>query len=358
MNNFYKTCLMAGTILSLSSFNANAQSCHENHATSPDAPISIMGDHTHAKGDWMVSYNAKRMHMQGNLQGSDSISPETIVTTISNPNAPPNTLRVVPTQMDMDMHMFGAMYGLSDKLTIMAMTMYMQKEMDHITFSGMMGTTRLGSFTTKSSGWGDTSITGIYNLYKAPKHNVNISLGISAPTGSIKEEDDVLTPLNTRPTLRLPYSMQLGSGTWDALPAIIYSGHKDKISWGAQYKATIRLESENSQQYQWGDTHKVTGWGGYKVSNELSINAIASYEKQGKITGSDANITAPVQTANPDNYGGKTIELGAGFVYAPDIPAIKGFEFGAQLNAPIYQDLNGVQMNRDWSIITKLSYRF
>ncbi len=357
MNNFYKTCLMAGTILSFSPSNASAQNCHKNHGT-PQAPISIMGDHTHDKGKWMVSYNFERMHMQENRQGTSSISPEAIATTISNPNAPPNTLRVVPTRMDMNMHMLGAMYGLSDKITLMAMAMYMQKEMDHITFSGATGTTRLGHFTTNSSGLGDSSLTGIYNLHKSPNHNVNISLGISAPTGSIKEEDQVLTPTNTRPTLRLPYSMQLGSGTWDALPNITYIGHNDKWSWGAQYNATIRLESENNQGYQWGDTHKLTSWVGYKFSEKLSTTILASLETQGKIKGVDANITAPVQTSNPNNYGGKTAELGASFTYHPNITILKGLELGAQITLPIYQDLNGVQLEQSWDMRTAINYRF
>ncbi|PCI57176.1 MAG: alpha-amylase [Alphaproteobacteria bacterium] len=371
MNTFYKVGLMAATILSACPLNASAQDMHlhhgnhENHAAqkghkhnAPAAPLSIMGDHTHKKGEWMVSYRFKHMEMAGNRKGTSSISPEEIVTTIVNPNAPPATLRVVPTKMDMDMHMLSAMYGVSDKLTLMAMAMYMKNDMTHITFAGMAGSTELGRFTTRSSGWGDTSLTGIYNLYETANHNVNISLGLSAPTGSIKEEDDILSPANTTPTLRLPYAMQLGSGTWDSLTAVTYSGHSDKYSWGVQYNGVIRLENKNAQGYRLGDRHTLTGWGGYKVSNQITVNALVSGETIGKIKGADANITAPVQTANPDNYGGKTIELGAGFTYAFDTPSLKGLEFGVEARLPVYQNLNGVQMERDWNITTGLTYRF
>ncbi|PCK00582.1 MAG: alpha-amylase [Zetaproteobacteria bacterium] len=366
MNTFYKACLMGGTILSILPFNANAQDLHIHHGSNkghqhtdaPTAPLSIMGDHTHNKGDWMVSYKFKRMHMSGNRQGTNPISPEEIVTTIANPNAPPATLRVVPTKMDMDMHMFEAMYGVSDKLTLMTMAMYMKKDMTHTTFAGMAGSTELGRFTTRSSGWGDTSLTGLYNLYETANHNVNISLGISAPTGSIKEEDNILSPANTTPILRLPYAMQLGSGTWDTLTGITYSGHNDKWSWGAQYNGIIRLENKNSQGYRLGNKHTLTGWGGYKVSNQITVNALLSAEKTGKIKGSDTNIAAPVQTANPDNYGGKAVELGAGFVYAFDTHPLKGLEFGVEARLPIYQNLNGVQLERDWNITTGLTYRF
>lgn len=368
MNTFTKACLMGSTILTLSlSAQANAKELlamgnHDHHAhhdhSAPSAPIGIMGDHAHAKGDWMVSYRFSRMHMEGNRTGTSSISPEEIATTIANPNAPPATLRVVPTEMDMDMHMLGAMYGVTDNLTLTLMGMFMKNEMEHVTFAGMSGTTRLGKFTTRSSGWGDTQIGALYKLYKTPKINLNASLNISIPTGSIKEEDDVLTPMNTTPTLRLPYAMQLGSGTWDAKPSITYSGNHDDWFWGAQYNATIRLESENDQGYRLGNIHAINFWGGYKINNSWSVNALINGETQGKIKGQDTNIAAPVQTANPDNYGGERLELGAGFTYSPQKPSLKGLEFGAQLRAPIYEDVHGVQLERDWRVSTALTYRF
>ncbi len=380
MRTLYKACLMGSTILTISAFSAHAEDIHANHDghtlsvgttdhsqhkghaghIHPEAlaPISVMGDHTHDKGEWMVSYRYSRMHMDGNRQGTNDISPEEIVSTVSNPNAPPANLRVVPTQMDMDMHMFGAMYGVTDKLTLMGMAMYMKNDMDHVTFQGGAGTTRLGTFNTESSGWGDTHISGLYELYQDDKHTINARLGISAPTGSIKEEDSVLTPMNTTPTLRLPYAMQLGSGTWDGLAGFTYTGHQNQWSWGAQYNTTIRLESENSQGYRLGNMHDVTAWGGYKITPSFGVVTHISAETKGDIKGRDDQIAAPVQTANPDNYGGDIIELGAGFSYAPQHPQYNGMELGMDITAPVYQDLNGVQLERDWNISIGLSYSF
>lgn len=380
MRTFSKACLIGSTALTLCATSANAQEAHignttpdchsenshahgHDHSKAPTAPLHIMGDHTHNKGDWMVSYRASRMSMEGNRRGTSNISPEDIVSTLTNPNAPPANVRVVPTKMDMDMHMLGTMYGVTDNLTVMAMAMYMKNEMEHITFSGMMGTNELGRFKTKSSGWGDTHIGGIYRIYETPhsentNHTINAGLSISLPTGSIKEEDNVLTPMNTRPRLRLPYAMQLGSGTWDAIPSVTYTGHNGNWSWGTQARATIRMESENNQGYRLGNKAKLSLWGGYKVNESLSVTTHIDGEYSGKIKGEDTNITAPVQTANPDNYGGKIIEAGAGFTYKPQIQAINGLEFSAQISTPVYQNLNGVQMDRDWTITSGLIYRF
>ena len=103
------------------------------------APIGVMGDHRHAKGEWMVSYRYMHMDMAGAQIGTNDVDADTIATTIpnrffGNPGQPP-TLRIVPTEMRMGMHMAGMMYGLNDTITLMAMVNYVTKEMDHITYS-------------------------------------------------------------------------------------------------------------------------------------------------------------------------------------------------------------------------------
>ncbi|MHA1574245.1 MAG: transporter, partial [Alphaproteobacteria bacterium] len=132
------------------------------------APIGIMGDHVHKKGEWMFSYRYMHMDMDGSRIGTRNVSPQTIVSTVPNRFAgmmdQPATLRIVPLWMTMDMHMLGAMYAPTNDLTIMAMANYLEKEMRHITYQGGMGTTPLGLFTTKSEGIGDTRITGLYQL--------------------------------------------------------------------------------------------------------------------------------------------------------------------------------------------------
>ena len=134
------------------------------------APIGVMGEHMHKKGEWMASYRFQHMSMEGNRIGTNEVTPEFIVTNVANRFAPPATLRVVPTKMTMDMHMFGAMYAPSTQLTLMFMSMYMEKSMDHITFQGGSGTTRRGTFTTTSSGIGDTKITGLFRISKSHTH--------------------------------------------------------------------------------------------------------------------------------------------------------------------------------------------
>ena len=327
-----------------------------NHIT---APIGVMGSHLHEKGDWMVSYRYMRMEMDGMRDGTDNLSPEEIVGNAAlypNPNPAPAGFRVIPDTMTMDMHMLGTMYGATDWLTLMAMANYVKKEMNHITFAGGAGTTRLGEFETTSSGWGDTSVGGLIKLYEDGAHSIHANAMLSIPTGSIKETDDVLAPTGATPTLRLPYAMQLGSGTYDAMPGITYNGFQNKWSWGAQYMANIRLEDENDQGYSLGDKHMLTAWGGYQLADWLAGSLRLSAETLGDIEGSDPLIIAPVTTADPENYGGEFVSASLGFNITP--PKLQGANIAAEFTAPLYQDLNGPQMRRDYGFTLGLQYSF
>src|SRR6056297_2085707 len=87
------------------------------------APIGVMGDHIHKTGEVMLSYRFMHMDMSGYRSGTNGLSPEQVAATPNRffgmPGQPPN-IRIVPTSMTMDMHMFGAMYAPSDRLTLMA----------------------------------------------------------------------------------------------------------------------------------------------------------------------------------------------------------------------------------------------
>ncbi|MBO1254502.1 transporter [Alteromonas sp. 5E99-2] len=329
----------------LLSFNALADSEGSPSVSTVDhhAPIGVMGDHTHAKGEWMISYRYMTMDMQDNQLGSSSITPEEIVTTIANrfanPPAMPPTLRVVPLSMTTQMHMVGMMYAPSDTVTLMTMVSYLDKEMDHVTFSGASGTERLGEFTTHVSGVGDTKIGALVNILSGKKHNLHLNIGMSLPTGDIDNEDEVLTPMNTQTTLRLPYPMQLGSGTFDIEPGITYRGFHGKLGWGSQLKAVIRT-GENSEDYTLGDKFTLANWGSYRFTDNVSGSLRLTYTDTDSIEGIDPQIQAPVQTADPDNQGGTMWDVGAGI----NVITSSGHRFALEYTYVIDQDVNGVQL--------------
>ncbi len=320
-------------------------------------PIGVMGDHRHKKNEWMLSYRFMTMDMDGNRSGSSNISPEEIATTVPNRLAgqpmQPLTLRVVPTRMTTDMRMFGAMLAPTDSLTLMVMANYIEKEMDHITFQGGAGVNRLGTFTTTSSGWGDLKAAGLVKIYDTNKHKVHLNLGVSIPTGSITKKDRVLAPNGARPELRLPYAMQLGSGTLDFLPGITYQMYQNKWNFGGQYTATIRA-GENDEDYTLGDEHKLTGWASYSWLPSLSTSVRLAYMNVDNIDGSDPQITAPVTTADPNNYGKDRLDLHAGINWAHN----SGHRLALEIGAPVYQHLDGPQLEMDWTLTAGYQYAY
>jgi len=350
-------------ITTLLPITAQADSAH-HHNVAPaleHAPIGVMGDHRHKKGEFMFSYRFMQMNMAGNRSGTNNLSNEEIVTNVDNrffgTPGQPATVRVVPTKMTTKMHMFGTMMAPSDDLTLMAMLPYIDRDMQHLTYQGGAGTTELGTFTTNSRGWGDVKLSGLYNLYEANNHRLHANIGVSIPTGSIKKTANVLTPMNTRPQLRMPYAMQLGSGTYDLLPGVTYAYTGLRYGFGGQYNATIRT-GRNNQGYSWGNKHEMTAWASYALTPDFSVSGRVKAQHEGKIDGIDTNIVAPIQTANPDNYGGDFIMGSVGIDYIVPNGALKGHRFSTELTIPAYQNMNGVQMKRQSAVMVGWSKSF
>lgn len=303
---------------------------HSHESRSDDhAPIGVMQDHLHGAGEWMISYRFMRMEMNGSRAGTRDLVDEDVV----DPNG--FGFIVTPTEMTMDMHMIGGMYAPTDSVTLMAMVPYHDIEMDHLTRIG-------GRFTTESSGLGDVALAALYRLHDDERLRVHANLGITAPTGSIDEEDE--NPMSMGEDVQLPYPMQLGSGTWDARPGVTASYLGDGWSCGAQGIGTLRL-GRNDRDYSLGDRLDLTAWAAVQASRRVSFSARLAYVRLTNIDGADEDVNpAVVPTADPnlramtrvDGLVGVNALLGGGNRLA--------LEFGW----PIHQDLTGPQLETDW----------
>ncbi len=333
---------------------------HSRYDAADHAPVGVMGDHVHDRGEWMLSYRFMHMDMQGNRLGADAIDPDRIATSIPNrffgrPMQPP-TLRIVPTRMSMQMHMFGAMYAPTRWLTLMAMGMYVEKEMDHITYMGGKGTAVRGNFRVRTDGIGDTRLSGLIRIHDDGMHAVHLNAGISLPTGSNTKTHEILTPLGTRPTVRVPYAMQLGSGTFDLVPGITYNGRLEKRYWGGQYLGTFRTGADNG--YSLGDRHELSAWLNYQWQPFVSTALRVQFDTLESIGGIDPMIAGPVQTADPDNYGGDELKLNLGVNLMGQSGGLAGHRLAVELSLPLYRDLNGPQMETDWTVMAGWQYAF
>ena len=352
MKAVIKCAVLATVALTCTTILADAGSRPDDHA-----PIGVMADHYHEAGEWMMSYRFMRMEMGGSRRGTSSIDPDSIVTTIPNrffgQAMQPPTLRVVPTQMTTDMHMLGAMYAPTDRVTLMAMVNYLIKDMDHLTYAGGMGDSVLGEFSTRTEGLGDSSLSALVRLHETHTDRFHAQLGVSVPTGSITERDQILTPMNLRPSPRLPYPMQLGSGSWDPLLSLTWSRLGERFSGGAQWRSTFRVH-DNDEDYRLGDEHRLTGWLAWRAAGAVSLSLRLEGYRRGNISGQDPAIVAPVQTADPDRHGAQRWLVGIGANWQ----IVDGHRLAAEWIIPVEQDLNGPQMELDSGLTLGWQYSF
>ncbi len=305
--------------------------------------------HTHPAGMWMVNYKFMHMDMSGLRDGITDVDQSSVG---FKRNKPYNYM-MIPTSMTMDMHMFMVMYGITDRLTLMAMVNYLHNEMKMLMDMGP-GKMIKGEPPMRTSGFGDTELRGIY---KINKYLVG-SLGLSLPTGSIEEEFETM-----RMTFRAPYDMQLGSGTYDLKPALTYSSLSEdrRWNWGVQAMYTIHL-GKNENNWSFGDNFRVTSWLQRAMGPFTSWMRLA-YNDTGRIRGKDSEIEklihpstgmgAPMPDADPNNYGGQRLDGLIGLSYS------KGpFSFGVEGGIPFYQNLNGLQLKTKWVLNAGIQVMF
>ena len=322
--------------------------------SSTQAPLGIMTDHIHGKGKWMASYTYMNMMMNGSRMGTSAASDNTVY----------KNYMMAPETMTMQMHMVMLMYGVTDKLTLMAMggfntyNMSMNMSPNMMSMPGM--NMAMGNMTMKtlSSGLADTKVSALYNFSNTTTQRIIGSLGIDLPTGTIKATGTTMLGDNQR----LPYNMQAGTGSFGIAPDITYIRNLAAFSFGADAGADIKLNT-NSLGYKVGNAYHGSIWAGYKFLPFMTGSLRAEYTLTDKISGSDPTIAIPVfenndPTANTANYGGQWLSTYAGLNFHFTQRVLNKFSFLAEYGVPVYQNLNGTQMSLRGTLLAGVQYTF
>lgn len=297
--------------------------------------INVLGTHTHLEGEWMLAYSFMFMKMDGNRDGTNRISTSDVV------DPEKFDFKVAPTNMSMEMHMPMVMYAPSDDLTLMAMLPYIRLEMDHVTRTGVR-------FTTRSEGIGDLKVSALYTFFRRgfDRHRLVFNGEVSFPTGSIDERDFLAKPAQGKK--QLPYPMQLGSGTFDLHPGIAYLGQTESWGWGVEVKSTIRL-GENGNDYTLGNQYQLLMRVDWKWTDWLAPFVQVDGRTWGNIDGADPALDPTlVPTADPNRRGGERVDLLFGFTLYQPKGTFKGHRLAVQGGLPLYQSLDGPQLETDW----------
>jgi len=342
------------------------------------APLGVMGDHAHEAGELMFSYRFMGMAMGGLRDGTTPMSTEEAL----------HDYAVVPTAMRMRMHMFGAMLAPHDRITLMAMIRYQENSMEmegaHLHTTGGHDHP-VGHLSTATSGLGDLRLSALIPLLKTSNTDLLLNTGVSIPTGAIDLKgahgEDALTALR--------YPMQLGSGSFELRPGLTFAATHGSWSYGAQACSTLPI-NKNSRDYKLGLTIGSTLWGARRLNDWLSISLRGSFKNWGNITTSTSgekleshehehghehgeshgSHAAPTQTAqsnymsptmDPNLRGGtrRSLSAGVNLIFPNKLGGIlAGQRFAVEFQIPVYQDLDGPQMELDWILLAGWEYTF
>lgn len=279
---------------------------------------------------------------------------------------PPNgsTYPILQKEIIQQAHLFELTYDVHERVFVNVQVPYIRQSTDHESL--VMG---FDEFTIKSDGIGDISLTVSGVLYRGDHHSIIAGTGFTIPSGSIRKKGH--TPAG--PGSQLPYTMQIGSGTWDIPVSLSYRGSSEalpclgELRWGVSSLAKFRT-ARNSRGYRLGNRVLISG---FVRARPLSwLEPVVKIETQfwGRIHGTDDNFPGPIfptPVTDPHNFGGTKVSLVVGLrLRAPSLgDGVLAKILGAQaieadFGRAIYQDLNGPQPEEDWRVSARWTVNF
>jgi|GEM_PF-1928730 len=312
-------------------------------AENESMPTLSMSHRHGTAGTWMFEYRYARTVMRDLLHGSEKVSAQELFTDPKYRHADGLSDTMANEAMTMDMNMLMVMYSMTDRLTLTGMidpyvsnSMDMTLSMDHAGMDMPM---------MKSKGFGDVELGLIYKFDSAkPDETWKLGAALSLPTGSVDAK--------SADGLRLPYSMQLGSGTLDLKLALTYDLDWGSWGFGGQVADTARI-GRNKHGWTPGDRQELSAWSNYRFGWGTTAQAKLAFSYEEKINGSDSGMGDPAMYAGlrPENYGGVRTDLIGTLSHSFGSVTVSG-----NAGFPIYQNLNGVQLRTTWLFGFAVSY--
>ncbi len=290
------------------------------------APAGVILDHTHERGDWTFLYSYQRVFNDRLMQGEERLSPaEFAVQYPAYSSTPLSQLNQT--------HTFGVMYAPHERFTVAMLLPFVQKRLDQ-SVDGMTD-------RQETSGIGDALLIVLLPFMQKGTQKTQFNVALSLPTGSIRVDGS--------DGMRLPYTMQHGSGSWDVHWGLTYTGKHERLSWGAQVDSQYRT-GKNDLGYELGAVYQASSWLAGELGDWLSVSARLGWAKTQNIKGADPALATPAATAaSPLNaanrQGGTRWEIGPGVNLL--LPILGGQRFSFEALFPIYQSVDGPQLAPD-----------
>lgn len=296
-------------------------------------PIEVMGTHVHGAGEWMVGYRASYMQMEPH--GDDHHGEEH------------GEHMMEPAAMGMGMHMVELMYGITDRLTVMAMIPYERLRMESLVPDG-------SSTVRRSRSVGDLQIMSHYALYKKRADYLIGKIGVSVPTGSIDVQGT--TPGGSQ--MRLPYPMQVGAGTYGFVGEATYIDQHYQWAWGVRARAR-GWWGRNAHSYRPGNEYHLGVWVTRRLTRWMAPFLHADVNGSRDVVGADPQLDpAMTPAADPDRQGGlhAVLEPGLSF-YIPRGP-LEGQRLALKAPVVVYERHEEGLLAHSWQLSLTWQWTF
>ncbi|MFG0256234.1 MAG: transporter [Rhodopirellula sp. JB053] len=324
-------------------------SAHDDFRSRADkhAPAFLMGDHVHKPGEWMVEYKYMNMYMDDNRIGTQTVSDADAIAYGATSNPVTNRM-ATPQQMTHEMHMLHIMRGMTEDVTFYTMIMLPSITMDHLRGPGA-GLMEGRTFTTHNSGFGDTTLGALMRLYTDDNDDWILNLSGSIPTGDIFRTTSIPTGSPTA----LPYPMRLGSGTFNARPGLTWKNYFDFGSFGTQFQTDLPI-GRNYRDYSVSDEFRLNQWYSHLITDNFSASIRVENLWRTNFDGADPMTPDMGISTNVESFrGGYWLNLGIGASLLHN-----GHLLSTEIVPTLYQDLNGIQLETDWSLVASWSKAF
>ena len=276
---------------------------------------------------WTVAYRYVQRSFDEYRKGTDAASFAEIL----------DLFPVVPTTIRQEAHLLELTRRTHGRAQLSLLVPFIRQTTDHIRRTG-------APFTLESQGIGAPLLSVTARPWQWGPQLLHLSVGVSLPLGSIDETG----PTPRGPGTQLPYTMQIGSGTYDLETSLTLSRRRGRHGLGARLFSEIHL-GRNDHDYSLGDRWLLSGWWRGHFESRWQPSFEVHVERWSRIDGFDAALDpniAPVADAN--FFGGRRIDAVAGLRYALDPSDRHTVEI--TVGVPLYQSLHGPQPERDWEI--------
>ena len=310
-------------------------------------PIGVFGEAVHHRGELKLSYRLQIGNQPGLQQGRTEVQPSQIAASYPGGS--------IPLSLRSYAHLIELTWKPVETLTLFVTLPFYERTLDQVVESTGQ------RFSVSVRGFGDVIFNGLYQVFVDDIHRVHLNLGLSLPSGSTNETAEApagLTGVNPGSLQRLPYAMQLGSGTLSLRPGFTYNGLYEKTFWGGQLLGALQAGS-NSEGYKLGNQYSLTGWVGRRWKSWLRTSFRMQWQQWFNPTGEDDKMNPALSPlANPAFQAGRRLDALFGVDFYVEKGRLRGSRISIEAGLPAFQDLEGPQLRTSWLLTTGIQYAF